>query len=35
MNSPLFSIITPVFNAGAKLEATLASVLSQPQELYE
>ena len=32
---PLFSIITPVLNRAADLPKTLASVLSQPSELYE
>ena len=35
MNSPLISVITPTFNSGAKIAATVASVLSQKKELYE
>ena len=32
---PLFSVITPVFNAADCLQKTLASVLVQPSELFE
>lgn len=38
MNSsrkPLYTIITPTYNSGAKLEATAESVLSQNPNLYE
>jgi len=35
MNPPLISVITPTFNSGAKIAATVASVLSQGKELYE
>ncbi len=35
MNPPLISVITPTFNSGAKIAATVASVLSQKKELYE
>ena len=35
MDPPLISIITPTFNSGAKIAATIASVLSQKKELYE
>ena len=35
MNPPLISVITPTFNSGAKIAATVASVLSQQKELYE
>ena len=35
MNSPLISVITPTFNSGAKIAATVASVLSQKKGLYE
>ena len=35
MAAPLFTIITPSFQAAGKLEATLASVLAQPAELFE
>ena len=35
MNSPLISVITTTFNSGAKIAATVASVLSQKKELYE
>ena len=35
MNPPLISIITPTFNSGAKIAATIASVLSQRKGLYE
>src|SRR6266516_3511286 len=29
MNPPLLSVITPTFNSGAKIAATIASILSQ------
>jgi glycosyltransferase involved in cell wall biosynthesis len=32
---PLISVITPTFNSGAKIAATIASVLSQRKDLYE
>src|SRR5437762_14297100 len=35
MNPPLISVITPTFNSGAKIAATVASVLSQQKGLYE
>src|SRR5438046_5531669 len=35
MNPPLISVITPTFNSGAKIAATVASVLSQGKGLYE
>src|SRR5690348_3752223 len=35
MNPPLISVITPTLNSGAKIAATVASVLSQKKELYE
>ncbi len=35
MSAPLFSVITPNFNSGPKLEATIASVASQESGLYE
>jgi glycosyltransferase involved in cell wall biosynthesis len=35
MNPPLISVITPTFNSGAKIAATVASVLSQEKGLYE
>jgi hypothetical protein len=35
MNPPLISVITPTFNSGAKIPATVASVLSQAKGLYE
>ena len=35
MNPPLISVITPTFNSGAKIAATVASVLSQREGLYE
>jgi glycosyltransferase involved in cell wall biosynthesis len=35
MNPPLISVITPTFNNGAKIAATVASVLSQRKCLYE
>jgi len=35
MNPPLISVITPTFNSGAKIAATVASVLAQRKELYE
>jgi glycosyltransferase involved in cell wall biosynthesis len=35
MNPPLISIIMPTFNSGAKIVATLASVVTQKKELYE
>jgi glycosyltransferase involved in cell wall biosynthesis len=35
MNPPLISVITPTFNSGAKIAATVASVLSQRKGLYE
>ena len=35
MNPPLISVITPTFNSGAKIAATVASVLSQQRGLYE
>jgi glycosyltransferase involved in cell wall biosynthesis len=35
MNPSLISVITPTFNSGAKITATVASVLSQPKGLYE
>jgi glycosyltransferase involved in cell wall biosynthesis len=35
MRSPLISIITPTFNSGTKIAATVASVLSQKKGLYE
>lgn len=35
MNPPLISVITPTFNSGAKIAATVASVLSQRKDLYE
>ena len=35
MNSPLISVIITTFNSGAKIAATLASVLSQKKDLYE
>jgi len=35
MNPPLISVITPTFNSGAKIAATIASVLSQGKGLYE
>jgi hypothetical protein len=35
MNPPLISVITPTFNSGAKIAATVASVLSRRKGLYE
>ena len=35
MDAPLISVITPTFNSGAKIAATVASVLSQRKGLYE
>lgn len=35
MNTPLFSIITPVLNGVAGLEKTIKSVLAQPHDLFE
>ncbi len=35
MNPPLISVITPTFNSGTKIAATIASVLSQEEGLYE
>jgi glycosyltransferase involved in cell wall biosynthesis len=35
MDPPLISVITPTFNSGAKIAATVASVLAQRKELYE
>ena len=35
MSTPLFTIITPVFNAADGLQKTIASVLAQPGELFE
>src|SRR6266487_4487683 len=35
MTPPLISVITPTFNSGAKIAATVASVLSQGKGLYE
>lgn len=35
MKQVLFSVIIPSYNCGPKLEATIESVLSQPEELYE
>jgi glycosyltransferase involved in cell wall biosynthesis len=35
MNPPLLSVITPTFNSGPKIAATVASVLSQRKGLYE
>jgi hypothetical protein len=35
MNPPLISVITTTFNSGAKIAATVASVLSQRKGLYE
>jgi len=35
MNPPLISVITPTFNSGPKIAATVASVLSQRRDLYE
>jgi hypothetical protein len=35
MNPRLISVITPTFNSGAKIAATVASVLSQRRGLYE
>jgi glycosyltransferase involved in cell wall biosynthesis len=35
MSPPLISVITTTFNSGEKIAATVASVLSQPKELYE
>src|SRR4051812_10854500 len=35
MGSPLISVITPTLNSGAKISATVASVLSQAKGLYE
>ena len=35
MNPPLISVITPTFNSGVKIAATVASVLSQGKGLYE
>jgi glycosyltransferase involved in cell wall biosynthesis len=35
MDPPLISVITPTFNSGAKIAATVASVLSQRKGLYE
>lgn len=35
LEQKLFSIVIPTYNCGRKLAATLESVLSQPEELYE
>src|SRR5436190_18216113 len=35
MNPPLISVITPTFNSGTKIAATIATVLSQEEGLYE
>ena len=35
MNPPLISVITTTFNSGAKIAATIASILSERKELYE
>lgn len=35
MNPPLISVITATLNSGAKIAATIASVLSQREDLYE
>ena len=35
MNPPLISVITTTFNSGEKIAATVASVLSQREGLYE
>lgn len=35
MSAPLFSVVTPNFNSGPKLDATVASVLGQEAGLYE
>lgn len=35
MKQKLFSILTPTYNCGRKLEKTIRSVLSQDQSLYE
>lgn len=35
MKQVLFSVIIPSYNCGSKLAATIESVLSQPEELYE
>jgi hypothetical protein len=35
MNPPLILVITPTFNNGAKIAATVASVLSQRKGLFE
>jgi len=35
MKPPLISVIIPTFNSGAKIAATVASVISQEKELYE